>query len=114
MAPEVHRQQPYGYAIDVFAFGRVLYRMLCALSRPRRQRSAKLLGAWMVSSISGFSPACMPSWAYEALYCRQPVGRTWPLGLATLATRCCDATPSARPTMAEALEVLEREPIPGV
>ena len=101
-APEVHRRMPYGTAVDVFAFGRVVYAMLVAIHPAPRERRVESLIARVVSP----TLAC---WAYERLVCQPPVSGKWPRGLADIVLACTSCDPTLRPSAAELAEKLSRE-----
>jgi serine/threonine protein kinase len=99
MAPEVYRKRPYGYPADVFALGRVLHRILSAISPPSPKKcSRRRLTATFLHATMAYAPA----WVYEKIYCRLPLSRRWPEDLSALAVRCCAAEPVGRPTAADA------------
>jgi serine/threonine protein kinase len=113
MPPEVFRCEPYGWGVDIFAFGVLLYRSLkVALPRPKSAQ----LSAWAAQL-----PFKLARTNYRS-YCAPRVTSGWPEGLASIVVRCCAADQRERPPMAKVVRELdawladgpkEREPETG-
>jgi serine/threonine protein kinase len=98
MAPEVFRCGPYGWGVDIFAFGVLVFRSLkAALPRPRmvqiREWAAQL-------------PFKLTGTSYGS-YCAPLVSPAWPRELSSIVTRCCAADQEKRPPMATVLRELD-------
>lgn len=104
MAPEVYRRSPYGNAVDVFAFGQVLRRMLGALAPAPSPFSPRKAAAYaLVATLAG----CAPAWAYEALHCSPfALNAAWPADLRSLALACCSRDAGQRPKASALAESL--------
>lgn len=108
-APEVHRKRPFGLPVDVFAFGRVLYNMLSAVSKPPRNfiTPSKLWAQLLFSLCPRGS--LRGGWGYETIYCEPPVSACWPAALSCLALDCLSRDPSARPSAEAISKILAGE-----
>ena len=111
-APEVNRNKRYGDAVDVFAFGRVLYNMLCAVEPPKKDVRNRALKARMVDAVSEVLPSCLLSrrtacWAYDVLFCEPPFGSSWPRDLVELTQGCIHSDPARRPAAKEIARQLD-------
>ena len=96
-APEVHRKVPFGLAVDIFAFGRVLHNMLSAVTKPPRAWiTPRKLWAQLLLAICERGPR--GGWGYECVYCEPAVSARWPAELSRLAFDCLSRDPSARPS----------------
>jgi len=107
MAPELFRGQPYGTAVDVFAYGALLARILaCAvpLSAAEGVRCALNRAPFQASPCAS---QCMAHF-YE-MYSRPVVSKKCPAALVDLVRDCCAADASQRPTMAKVHERIFEE-----
>lgn len=98
MPPEVFNCEPYGWGVDIFAFGVLLYRSLkVALPRPKMVQ----LRGWTAQL-----PFRLTGTSYGS-YCAPLVSPAWPKELSYIITRCCAAEQEKRPTMAIVLRELD-------
>ena len=106
MAPEVQamRGGRYGLAVDVFAYGRLLYALLSAAVPPPRDLSPRALHATAMGAALGLDA---PPWAYVAQFCERPAHAAWPAGLSSLAKRCTASEPACRPDAAQIVAELQ-------
>ena len=116
-APEVNRQEAYGAAVDIFAFGRVLYNLLAAIIPPPRDDSLRAWRAWLVDlSADGLLALCTrrssACWAYETLFCEAPTSPRWPAPLRELVSRCVASNPTERPDAARVMRQLDEVDLP--
>uniref|UniRef100_A0A7S0J9Z7 Protein kinase domain-containing protein n=1 Tax=Calcidiscus leptoporus TaxID=127549 RepID=A0A7S0J9Z7_9EUKA len=98
MAPELYRGRPYGAAVDVFAYGVLLSRIL---ARAVPLGTAESL--WSALSRAPFEAAPYASQCIACcydMYCRPALSRSCPEALAALVRDCCAMDASKRPTMA--------------
>lgn len=110
-APEVNRQEPYGIAVDIFAFGRIAYNVLGAFARPPKAAGAKLMrawfwDAWLEAGLCGSNQ--LRSWAYETLFCNPLLSTAWPEELRVVIRRCLSSRPAERPTAVQILGELSQ------
>ena len=112
-APEINRGLWYGDAVDIFAFGRVLFNMLSIAQPPPRNLSRRAWKAWLIDLIA--ENACgvctkrsSQLWAYDTLFCEPLVSQLWPKTLQTLVVQCVACEPSERPSARAVVEQLEQ------
>ena len=101
MAPEVRARKPYGMAVDAYAYGVVVHRLLWYAAPPS---PASQVGAFVKAKSVG-ALASFPSAFKRAL--KPTVGPRWPAALADVVRRCAAADPAERPTSKEIVAVLE-------
>ena len=93
MAPEVYKCEPYGAPVDIFAFGSVLHRLLCAahpLSCLANARTGLRQWAWDTFQMG-----------YESLMCQPIVSMRVSVPLAELLRACMAVRPLMRPLASE-------------
>ena len=99
MAPEVYRCELYGAPADIFAFGSVLHRLLCAahpLSMSANFRSSLRQWTWDTFQI----------W-YEPMMCRPSVSLRVGAPLTALLRACMHERPLLRPLAVELVARLQ-------
>lgn len=99
MAPEVYNCEPYGAPVDIFAFGSVLHRLLCAahpLSMSANFRSGLRQWTWDTFQI----------W-YEPMMCRPSVSLRVGAPLIALLRACMHERPLLRPLAVELVARLQ-------
>ena len=96
-APEVHRREPYGLSVDVFAFGRVFYNLMSAIHQPLRA-SITPSRVWAQLLLATCPRGPRAGWSYERIFCEPPASSRWPVALSRLAISCLSRDPSARPS----------------
>ena len=111
-APEVKRRRPYGTPVDIFGYGRILYKSLCVvLGRPPRAVGPRALRAMLIESVDdgcGFAWASSSTcWAYETVHCEVRGSARWPVLLSDLVKECLAVAPAARPDAPTILTRLE-------
>lgn len=100
MPPEVYEKRPYGAAVDIFAFGKILHRLLCAMAPPP---ASERLRDWWCGALC----SAVPWLLYPRLVGVLPTSRRWPRPLASLASECCSRQPERRPGAAQLVQTLE-------
>jgi len=99
MAPEIYRCELYGAPVDIFAFGSVLHRLLCAahpLSMSANFRSSLRQWTWDTFQI----------W-YEPMMCRPSVSLRVGAPLTALLRACMHERPLLRPLAVELVARLQ-------
>ena len=103
MAPEVRARKPYGMAVDAYAYGVVVHRLLWYAAPPS---PASQVGAFVKAKSVG-ALASFPSSSAFKRALKPTVGPRWPAALADVVRRCAAADPAERPTSKEIVAVLE-------
>jgi len=98
MPPEVFNCKPYGTAVDVFAYGALLHRLLWhALPPPSDIRC----NAWVKDMLYSLAPC-----AYVTLVCTLGISPAWPPHLASIVRAASAISPEERPTAATIVQQL--------
>ncbi len=103
MAPEVRARKPYGMAVDAYAYGVVVHRLLWYAAPPS---PASQVGAFVKTKSVGALSSFPSSSAFKRAL-KPTVGPRWPAALADVVRRCAAADPAERPTSKEIVAVLE-------
>ena len=103
MAPEVRARKPYGMAVDAYAYGVVVHRLLWYAAPPS---PASQVGAFVKAKSVGALSSFPSSSAFKRAL-KPTVGPRWPAALADVVRRCAAADPAERPTSKEIVAVLE-------
>ena len=103
MAPEVRARKPYGMAVDAYAYGVVVHRLLWYAAPPS---PASQVGAFVKAKSVG-ALSSFPSSSVFKRALKPTVGPRWPAALADVVRRCAAADPAERPTSKEIVAVLE-------
>lgn len=100
MPPEVYERRPYGMAVDIFAFGAILYQLLC-WSKPLRcclrLRQATRQVPWDSMGVGYVQLICKPVLAPDL----------WGESLASLVRDCMARQPEARPRAGAIIDALD-------